>query len=55
VGLEKSLVPFTSVDEFVESARRIFAGVDAELGMKFASMADDGLLDLESRPGKAPG
>ncbi len=55
VGLTKSLVPFATVDDFVEGARRIFTGVDAELGMQFASMADDGLLDLESRPGKAPG
>jgi oligoendopeptidase F len=55
VGLTRSLVPFGSVQEFVDGARRIFTGVDAELGMQFASMADDGLLDLESRPGKAPG
>jgi oligoendopeptidase F len=55
VGLEKPLAPFSTGAEFVEVARRIFAGVDGELGEQFASMADDGLLDLESRPGKAPG
>jgi oligoendopeptidase F len=54
-GLSTPLVPFSSNEEFVEGARRIFAGVDAELGAEFASMADDNLLDLESRTGKAPG
>jgi oligoendopeptidase F len=55
VGLDRQLGPFKSGAEFVDVARRVFAGVDAELGDQFASMADDGLLDLESRPGKAPG
>jgi oligoendopeptidase F len=54
-GLERPLAPFRTGAEFVEVAKRIFSGVDAELGEQFASMADDGLLDLESRPGKAPG
>jgi oligoendopeptidase F len=49
------LVPFRSIDEFVSGARRIFERVDPELGRDFALMADEGLLDLESRPGKAPG
>ena len=55
VGFDKPLVPFKSTADFVEGAKRIFFGVDAELGEQFTTMADDGLLDLESRPGKAPG
>jgi len=49
------LVPFHSTGEFVAGARRIFERVDPELGRDFGLMADEGLLDLESRPGKAPG
>ena len=49
------LVPFRSIPEFVEGARRIFDRVDPALGRDFGIMADEGLLDLESRPGKAPG
>ena len=49
------LVPFGTTDEFVSGARRIFDRVDPGLGRDFAIMADEGLLDLESRPGKAPG
>ena len=49
------LRPFTSGTEFVERARSIFAGLDSQLGQQFAVMADERLLDLESRPGKAPG
>jgi oligoendopeptidase F len=49
------LVPFRTTTEFVAGARRIFNRVDAELGGHFAIMAEENLLDLESRPGKAPG
>ncbi|MEO7361822.1 MAG: M3 family oligoendopeptidase [Gemmatimonadaceae bacterium] len=49
------LKPFDNVDTFVSRARNIFSRVDAELGEHFAIMADEKLLDLESRPGKAPG
>lgn len=49
------LTPFRTVDEFVNGARRIFSRVDSELGAKFDIMAAEQLLDLESRPGKAPG
>jgi oligoendopeptidase F len=55
VGLDHPLKPFSTVTELVDAGRRIFAGVDAELGTQFASMADEGLLDLDSRQGKAPG
>jgi oligoendopeptidase F len=49
------LRPFDSVQTFVDRARHIFRRVDPELGGQFALMADESLLDLESRPGKAPG
>jgi oligoendopeptidase F len=49
------LRPFRDATEFVASSSRIFASLDAELGSRFVDMARDGLLDLESRPNKAPG
>jgi len=55
VERERPLEPFATAEEFVERARHIFRGVDPELGREFSIMADEGLLDLESRPGKAPG
>jgi oligoendopeptidase F len=54
-GRDGALVPFASAAEFVEHGRRIFARVDPEFGDWFDDMAQQGLLDLESRPGKAPG
>ena len=50
-----ALVPFADTAEFVRTARRMFDAVDPELGRDFGRMADERLLDLESRPGKAPG
>jgi oligoendopeptidase F len=47
--------PFRDVTGFVEPAKRVFEALDPELGSQFRRMAEDGLLDLESRPGKAPG
>lgn len=52
---QEPLKPFDDVGEFVSRARRIFHAVDADLGHFFDVMADEGLLDLESRRGKAPG
>jgi oligoendopeptidase F len=49
------LVPFETIPEFVGGAQRIFDTLDAELGDRFGEMVRDQLLDLESRPGKAPG
>jgi len=49
------LRPFNDVTTFVDRAQRIFDRVDPELGGRFRIMADEQLLDLESRPGKAPG
>jgi oligoendopeptidase F len=47
--------PFVTMAEFIEPAKRVFDAVDAELGNEFRLMANERLLDLESRPGKAPG
>jgi oligoendopeptidase F len=57
VELERveSLKPFDDVKTFVDRATAIFYRVDAQLGREFELMANEGLLDLESRKGKAPG
>jgi len=57
VELERveSLKPFDDVATFVDRAKRIFHRVDRDLGRDFDLMANEGLLDLESRKGKAPG
>jgi len=55
LGTTEPLMPFADVATFVDRAERIFTRVDAELGQQFRIMKDEGLLDLESRPGKAPG
>ncbi|MEP7345666.1 MAG: M3 family oligoendopeptidase [Gemmatimonadaceae bacterium] len=47
--------PFEDLAGFVEPAKRIFDALDPELGEQFRRMEREGLLDLESRPGKAPG
>lgn len=52
---ERPVRPFTDVAGFVTPAQRIFDALDPELGGQFRTMAQEGLLDLESRPGKAPG
>lgn len=49
------LKPFADVETFIDRAKNIFQRVDPELGAQFRIMADEKLLDLESRPGKAPG
>jgi len=57
VELERveSLRPFEDVTTFVDRAKAIFRRVDPQLGDEFDLMAAEGLLDLESRQGKAPG
>jgi len=47
--------PFASAEELVRTAARMFVRVDPALGAEFATMIDEGLLDLDSRRGKAPG
>ncbi len=49
------LRPFGTVEELGERSEAIFARVDPPLGDYFGIMRREGLLDLESRTGKAPG
>jgi len=51
----RSPVPYHDAAELTQVAARIFAAVDPVLGSQFRTMMAEGLLDLESRPGKAPG
>ena len=51
----RPLKPFSDIAGLVGPARRVFNALDPELGEQFGRMADEGLLDLDSRPGKAPG
>lgn len=49
------LRPFTRARELVEGCEEIFRRVGEELGRAFRRLRELGLLDLESRKGKAPG
>ncbi len=49
------LRPFEKVEELVEGVYEIFRRLDPELGELFSILPRYGLLDLESRKGKAPG
>lgn len=49
------LKPFTTPDEFVARTQTMMNRLDARLGESFAVLGANGLLDLESRKGKAPG
>jgi len=49
------LRPFRTTDELVSGCHSVFEKVSPELGKDFDRMVELGLLDLESRPGKAPG
>jgi oligoendopeptidase F len=49
------LKPFSTVDELVSGTQQIFDQVDPELGAYFRIMKDEGYLDLDNRPNKAPG
>lgn len=48
-------VPYRTIEELQDGAARIFTAVDPALGGQFRTMITEGLLDLESRTGKAPG
>jgi oligoendopeptidase F len=50
-----SLRPYEGQDELIQGSLNIFNSVDPELGRYFAVMAEDGLLDLDTRAGKALG
>jgi oligoendopeptidase F len=49
------LRPFKTVDQLVQGCSRIFERVNPELGRVFDRLTQLGLLDLDSRKGKAPG
>lgn len=49
------LRPFRDGQELARKALEVFRGVHPELGEQFRFLWDEGLLDLESRKGKAPG
>jgi oligoendopeptidase F len=49
------LRPFKTADELVEKTIAIMGKVDRSLAAEVAAMRDKKLLDLASRPGKAPG
>ncbi len=49
------LKPFSKAEELMDGCRRIFEKVNPTLGSYFKRMIENGLLDLESHKGKAPG
>ncbi|MHC4092288.1 MAG: M3 family oligoendopeptidase [Planctomycetota bacterium] len=49
------LRPFTEVEELCDKAGTVFNRIDVALADQFDAMRRSGLLDLESRKGKAPG
>lgn len=49
------LRPFRDGTELEEGCQKIFNAVNPDLGMQFRQMRENGLLDLDSRRGKAPG
>ncbi|MGB1250497.1 MAG: M3 family oligoendopeptidase [Candidatus Promineifilaceae bacterium] len=55
VSTETPLQPFQTEDELIDRSLQMFNALDPELGRNFATMADEGLLDLMTRHGKAMG
>ncbi len=49
------LKPFGSIEELAGGCERILSKIDPEFGRNFRQMEELGLLDLDSRKGKAPG
>ncbi|HKP53224.1 MAG TPA: M3 family oligoendopeptidase [Chloroflexia bacterium] len=47
--------PFKNAQELKDGCERIFERIDPELAGYFRTMVAENLLDLENRPGKAPG
>ncbi|MCI0398457.1 MAG: M3 family oligoendopeptidase [Chloroflexi bacterium] len=54
-GDQPPLKPYESQAELIGRSRQMFQQVDPELGRFFATMDEDQLLDLSTRPGKALG
>jgi oligoendopeptidase F len=49
------LRPFKETQRLEEGCQKIFDAVSSDLGSQFRMMRENGLLDLDSRKGKAPG
>ena len=49
------LKPYTGQDSLIQGSLNMFEQVDAALARQFATMAEEGLLDLDTRAGKALG
>ncbi len=49
------LKPFQTTSQFIAGIGKMFTQLDPVFGQYFQVMADNGLLDLDSRKGKAPG
>lgn len=49
------LKPFEDVEGLITGCGEVFHRINEELGNQFLQMSETGLLDLESRKGKAPG
>lgn len=49
------LVPFDKGEQLVDKVDRIFESLDAELAAQYRRVVELGLIDVESRKGKAPG
>lgn len=52
---DEPLRPFKTMAELNAGTKSIFDKVDPELGSRYQTMIDEGLLDLDNRKGKAPG
>jgi oligoendopeptidase F len=52
---QQALAPFTDVEDLKSTTRRVMQRVDPVLGEQFGIMIQEGLLDLDTRKGKAPG
>jgi len=49
------LKPFQTADELISGGARIFSQLDPQLSGFYSTMQTGNLLDLDNRPGKAPG
>jgi oligoendopeptidase F len=47
--------PFRDGPDLIAKTQRVFDRLDPALAQQFSQLADERLLDLENRPGKAPG
>ncbi len=52
---DSELVPFKSIEEFIDKSIEVLSKVDARFGDVLRKLKDMNYLDLENRTGKAPG